>query len=132
MAMTTDFSTGALPSVNTGLANFQRHWLGQFLTGTNEAVKEDYVRTEESADRQLQRDLYMQSQANEFNAEQAQLDRDFQERMADTQYLRAAKQMEELGINPIMMLNQLGGAASPQGSQATASGARSGSWHCTE
>ena len=56
---------------------------------------------------------------NKFNAEQAQLNRDWQERMSNTAYQRARKDMEAAGFNPILAA---GGspASSPSGSSASA------------
>lgn len=57
--------------------------------------------------------------AMDFEAEQAQLNRDFQERLSNTQYQRAFADMQAAGLNPMLMLNQLGGASTPTGSTAS-------------
>lgn len=56
----------------------------------------------------------------QFNSYQAQLNREFQERMSSTAYVRAMTDMRNAGLNPILAAN-LGGASTPSGSSASAS-----------
>lgn len=69
-------------------------------------------------------------EANAFNAKQAEINRKFQERMSNTAYERAMRDMERSGLNPILAGN-LGGASTPAGNAAqanfTGAGATSGS-----
>lgn len=58
---------------------------------------------------------------NEFNAEQAALNRDFQERMASTQWQRAVGDMSSAGLNPMLAYSQ-GGNSAPSGSSASSAG----------
>lgn len=63
---------------------------------------------------------------NAFNAEQAQINRDFQAEQAATQWQRGVADMKAAGINPALAFGQ-GGASAMQGASASASGLPSGS-----
>ncbi|AXH73709.1 MAG: DNA pilot protein [Microviridae sp.] len=54
---------------------------------------------------------------NEANSKQAQLNRDFQERMSNSAWQRGMEDMGKAGLNPILAY-QKGGASSPTGAQA--------------
>lgn len=58
-----------------------------------------------------------QEDANVFNAQQAQLNRDFQERMRATQYQTTVEDLKKAGLNPMLGYTQ-GGAGTPAGSLA--------------
>ena len=55
-----------------------------------------------------------QSSANAFNAEQAQINREWQEKMRATQYQTAVEDMQKAGLNP-MLAYQQGGAGNLSG-----------------
>lgn len=61
-----------------------------------------------------------QRETNEWNASQAQLNRNFQERMSSSAWQRSVADMKQAGINPMLGIMK-GGASSPAGGMATAS-----------
>lgn len=60
----------------------------------------------------------MQKDQQAFNAEQAQINRDFEERMSNTAYQRQVADMEAAGLNPAA-IGLSGGASTPSGSSAS-------------
>ena len=59
-----------------------------------------------------------QEATQDFNSAQAVANRDFQERMSNTSYQRAVKDMSAAGLNPMLAYSQ-GGASTPGGGQAS-------------
>ena len=67
----------------------------------------------------------MAQAANQASAEQASRQMDFQERMRETQYQTAVRDMKNAGLNP-MLAYQQGGAGTPSGAMGQVSTAKVG------
>jgi len=69
--------------------------------------------------------IYGQQQANQSNAQQAAINREYQERLSNTSYQRGTADMAAAGLNPMLAYSQ-GGASTPGGAQAQAANELSG------
>jgi len=67
----------------------------------------------------------MAQASNQASAEQAAKQMDFQERMRETQYQTAIKDMQKAGLNPMLAYHQ-GGAGTPSGAMGQVSTAKVG------
>lgn len=62
-----------------------------------------------------------EQEQNAFNAQQAQLNRDFEENMSNTAYQRGVVDMQAAGLNPALMIGNGSAASTPSGSNAQGS-----------
>ncbi|WGL31049.1 DNA pilot protein [Dipodfec virus UOA04_Rod_682] len=88
-----------------------------------EIQKEDWYRDQIAKDLQLERDSKYAKEQNEFNASEAQKQRDFEERMSSTALIRQFEQMKKVGLNPLLAYSN--DASTPSGSAASSGGSRS-------
>lgn len=70
---------------------------------------------------QIQAQQAMQMQSQQFNAQQAEISRDYSTQMSNTAYQRASADMQKAGLNPMMMFGS-GGAASTPGAASASTG----------
>lgn len=63
-----------------------------------------------------------QSAQNQFNADEAQKARSFEERMSSTAYQRAVADMQKAGLNPALMYGNGAAASTPAGNPASSAG----------
>ena len=100
--------------------------LGSSWFNAEAVAQEDWYRNEQAQNNQLFRDLYFQEQTNAFNAQEAQKQRDYDERMSNSQYQRAVDDMKKAGLNPVLALGG-NGASFHGGASASSGGSRSSS-----
>lgn len=95
--------------------------LGGLITGGASLVGNMFSSSTSAANTQAQiaGQQQMQSQAETFNAGQAQINRDFQAQMSNTAYQRATADMKAAGLNPAMMFGSGGASSTPGGGSAS-------------
>ena len=108
---------GSIDSYTNNMAAMESNWLGEFLYGTDDKDRRDWIRSEQSANNAFVRDMMKLEEQNAFNRAEAQTQRDWEERMSSTAYQRAMADMKAAGLNPILAYSQ-GGASTPSGSSA--------------
>lgn len=128
-APASDQSSGSMPSgFSTEASGGTWRGIGSSWFNASNVAKEDWVRSEQSANNAYFRQLDLDEHAREFNSAEAQKERDWAQMMRKTAYQDTVESMRAAGINPILAYSQ-GSVSTPSGSSASAgSGSSSGGY----
>lgn len=102
-------------SINLSKANFQDS-LTAYAQGTSER---NTAKSQDFAREQMGFQNAANAKAMKFSAEQAQINRDFQERMSSTAHQREVQDLIKAGLNPVLSAMSGNGASTSSGSSAS-------------
>lgn len=94
--------------------------LSDTLTAYSQAQSErNTAKSEQFAERQMNFQTASNAKAMQYNAEQAQINREWQEKMSNTAHQREVADLVAAGLNPVLSAQGGNGASSPGGSSAS-------------
>jgi len=94
--------------------------LSDSLTAYSQAQSErNTARSEQFAERQMNFQMASNAKAMQFNAEQARINREWQEKMSNTAHQREVNDLIAAGLNPVLSATGGAGSSTPAGSSAS-------------
>lgn len=87
----------------------------------------NWAASNQLADKNFDYNKQLMQMGNEFNAQQAQLQRDFEERMSSSALQRSMADAKAAGINPAAIGNGINAASTPSGAVGTSAQGHAGS-----